>query len=220
MALKPDRMNATKRNRTPIGWVIALPVALALAACSGGEQKSPESSVVEGTVHVCSSCHGINGRSISPTFPNLAGQQFEYIVDQLQAFRGHTRADPHAHTYMWGMAARLSDGTIDGVANYFSAQQPASATPGDPVLMAAGKKIFQEGISDSHRTVPACMSCHGDKGQGAGSIPRLADQHPGYIEEQLHNFADMARANEIMHFNSENMTPEEMREVAAYAGSL
>jgi len=220
MALKPDRMNAMKRNRTPIGWVIALPVALALAACSGGEQKSPESSVVEGTVHVCSSCHGFNGRSISPTFPNLAGQQFEYIVEQLKAFRDHTRADPHAHTYMWGMAARLSDGTIDGVANYFSGQEPASATPGDPVLMAAGKKIFQEGIADPKRTVPACESCHGDKGQGAGTIPRLADQHPGYVEEQLHNFADMARTNEIMHFNSENMTLEEMREVAAYVGSL
>jgi cytochrome c553 len=221
MTLKPDRMNAVRRNRAPIGWLVALPVVFALAACNGGgEQQSPENSVVEGTVHVCSSCHGLSGRSISPTFPNLAGQQFEYIVEQLQAFRDHTRADPHAHTYMWGMAARLSDRTIDGLANYFSGQQPASATPGDPVLIAAGQKIFQEGISDSKRTVPACMSCHGDKGQGAGTIPRLADQHPGYIEEQLGNFATMSRANEIMHFNSENMTPEEMREVAAYVGSL
>ena len=64
------------------------------------------------------------------------------------------------------------------------------------------------------------MSCHGDKGQGAGTIPRLADQHPGYIEEQLGNFATQARANEIMHFNSENLTPDERREVAAYVGSL
>ncbi len=219
MVLKPDRMNATRRNRAPIGWIIALPVVLALVVCNGGEARSAD-TVVEGTVHVCSSCHGFGGRSISPTFPRLAGQQFEYIVDQLQAFRGHTRADPHAHTYMWGMAARLSDETIDGLANYYSAQEPVPGVPGDPALMAAGKKIFMEGISDTNRTVPACMACHGEDGRGAGAIPRLAGQHPGYIEEQLGNFATMARANEIMHFNAENLTPEEIRQVAAYVGSL
>ena len=219
MAHKLGRMNAMKRNRAPVGWIIALPVVLALAVCNGGEARSAD-TVVEGTVHVCSSCHGLGGRSISPTFPRLAGQQHDYIVAQLMAFRGHTRADPHAHTYMWGMAAKLSDSTIDGLAKYFSSQPPVPGTPGDPVLMAAGKNIFQEGISDSKRTVPACMACHGDQGQGNGSIPRLAGQHPGYIEEQLGNFATQSRANEIMHFNSENMTPEEMREVAAYVGSL
>ena len=76
-------------------------------------------STVAGTVHVCSSCHGPDGRSSSPTFPRLAGQQKDYIVAQLQAFRDKTRADPHAQTYMWGMAARLSDATIDGIATYY-----------------------------------------------------------------------------------------------------
>jgi cytochrome c553 len=85
-------------------------------------------------------------------------------------------------------------------------------------LIEAGKKIFTEGLSD--RGVPACMSCHGDKAQGAGAFPRLADQHPGYIEEQLTNFADMARANEIMHMTSKDLKPEEIHEIAAYVGSL
>jgi cytochrome c553 len=220
MALMPDRTNAMRRKRAPVGWAIALPVLFALAACNGaGEQQgSDNKSVVDGTVHVCSSCHGFGGRSISPTFPNLAGQQFEYIVEQLQAFRDHTRADPHAHTYMWGMAARLDDATIDGVGNYYSAQPPAPATPSDPSLIAAGMVIFTDGISD--RGVPACMSCHGDKAQGAGIIPRLADQHPGYIEEQLINFASMARANEIMHMTSKDLKTEEIHAIAAYVGSL
>ncbi len=219
MTLEPDRMNATRRNRAPIGWVIALPVVLALAAGNSGEARGADTTV-QGTVHVCSSCHGLEGRSISSTFPRLAGQQFEYLAEQLHSFRDHTRADPHAHTYMWGMAARLSDETIDGLANYYSGLSPVPGTPGDPVLMAAGKKIFQEGISETDRTVPACMACHGEQGQGAGVIPRLAGQHPGYIEEQLHNFADMARANDIMHETSKNLTPEEARELAAYVGSL
>ena len=59
---------------------LSIPAALALvvlvAACSG---RAPEGgsadTTVAGTVHVCSSCHRPEGRSISPTFPRLAGQQ-------------------------------------------------------------------------------------------------------------------------------------------------
>jgi len=208
--------SAERRTEAAIGKMIALPVMLALAACSSGEPRGD--TVIQGTVHVCSSCHGLEGRSISPTFPRLAGQQHDYLVNQLRAFRDHTRADPHAHTYMWGMAATLSDATIDGLAAYYSSQTPAAGTPGDPALMAAGQKIFEDGI-EAH-DVPACWTCHGEKGEGVNNIPRLAGQHTAYIEEQLANFASMARANEVMHENSENLTPDEIRAVAAYFGSL
>jgi len=212
--------NAKKAN---VRWAVAVPLALALAACNAGQPSSEQSaanqqSVVEGTVHVCTSCHGFHGRSTSPTFPNLAGQQKDYIVAQLKAFRDHTRADPHAHTYMWGMAATLTDATIDGIATYFSSQTPAAGTAGDPALIAEGEKIFKNGIPD--RKVPACQSCHGANGEGAAIIPRLAGQHPGYIADQLDNFISKARANEIMHENSKNLTPEEIQQIAAYVGSL
>jgi cytochrome c553 len=167
---------------------------------------------IEGTLHVCSSCHGFGGRSISPTFPRLAGQRAEYIETQLKAFRDHTRADPHAHTYMWGMAAHLSDPLIHGIAGYYAAQPPVPGTPGEPAEMAAGKKIFQEGISG----VPPCQSCHGEHAEGMGTIPRLAGQHPEYLIEQLQNFASNARANEIMHANSKPLTADEIHQVTAY----
>ncbi len=216
MIATADRKNATPKARASIGRMIAVPVLLALAACNGGQPSNE--TVVQGTVHVCSSCHGFDGKSISPTFPRLAGQQHDYIVNQLQAFRDHTRADPHAHTYMWGMAARLNDDTIEGVATYYSSLPPADGSPGDAALMAAGKKIFEEGIPD--RDVPVCANCHGDKAGGDSNIPRLASQHPSYIQEQLNNFATLARNNEIMHENSLNLTPDEIRQVAAYVGSL
>lgn len=216
MTLKPDPTDARRRTPAAFGWAIALPLLVALGACNGGEPRGD--AVVQGTVHVCSSCHGLDGRSISPTFPRLAGQQHDYLVVQLQAFRDHTRADPHAHTYMWGMAAQLSDTTIAGLADYYSSQTPVPGTLGDPALMAAGKKIFEDGIEA--REVPACIICHGEKGEGIAAYPRLAGQHPGYITEQLTNFASMARANDIMHENSKNLTPEEIRQVAAYFSSL
>jgi cytochrome c553 len=183
---------------------------LILAGCSSPQKPD----AVVGTVHVCSSCHGMDGRSVSPTFPRLAGQQKEYLVVQLKAFRDHTRADPHAHTYMWGMAGSLSDATIDGLAEYYSSRPPVPRNPGDPADIAVGKKIYEEGIPD--QGVPACGGCHGDAAQGGGAFPRLAGQHRPYIEGQLAAFSSNARANEIMHENAKNMTPEMERQLAAF----
>ena len=194
-------------------------VALAIAGCGGTAPESGSADLTAaGTVHVCSSCHGPDGRSISPTFPRLAGQQKDYIVAQLQAFRDKTRADPHAQTYMWGMAARLSDPTIDAIATYYSSQTPFAGAPSDSPQIVAGKKIFTEGIPSE--SVPACMACHGENAEGNGPIPRLAGQHQAYLARQLEAFASMARANEIMHENSKDLTPQQIIEVTAYLATL
>jgi cytochrome c553 len=210
--------NEARRRTASIPAAFAF-VALAIASCGGTRPEGGSAdSTVAGTVHVCSSCHGPDGRSISPTFPRLAGQQKDYIVAQLQAFRDKTRADPHAQTYMWGMAARLSDPTIDGIAAYYASQTPVAGAPVTSPETAAGKKIFTEGIPSE--SVPACMSCHGENAEGNGPIPRLAGQHQAYLARQLEAFASMARANEIMHENSKDLTAEQISEVTAYLATL
>jgi len=191
----------------------AFGILLSASACTEVGKNAGQETVA-GTVQVCSSCHGFDGRSVSPTFPRLAGQQQEYLTVQLKAFRDHTRADPHAHTYMWGMAAQLTDQTIDGLAAYYSGQTPAPGTPGDPADMAAGQKIFEEGIPESE--VPACKVCHGDKAEGANNVPRLASQHRAYLEGQLGAFAANSRANEIMHANAVHLNEEQIRQIATY----
>ena len=208
------RDNEARRRKSSILAALAL-VTLTVAACGGtGPESGSADSTVAGTLHICSSCHGPDGRSISPTFPRLAGQQKDYIVAQLQAFRDKTRADPHAQTYMWGMAARLSDPTIDAIAAFYASQTPVAGEPGASPETAAGKRIFTEGIPSE--SLPACMSCHGEKAEGNGPIPRLAGQHRAYLVRQLEAFAALARANEIMHEMSKNLTPEQISEVTAY----
>jgi cytochrome c553 len=194
-------------------------VALAVAACGGTDPESGSAnSTVAGTLHVCESCHGRDGRSISPTFPRLAGQQKDYIVEQLKAFRDKTRADPHARTYMWGLAARLSDPTIDAIADYYSSHNPVAGEPDTSPEVAAGKTIFTDGIpSDS---VPACVACHGEHAEGNGPIPRLAGQHQDYLARQLEAYASRERANEIMREISKDMTAEQISEVTAYLTTL
>jgi cytochrome c553 len=200
----------TQIRRRPILFGLSL---FALAGCQGTKPSDTQADL-EGTKHVCSSCHGFDGKSISPTFPRLAAQQEEYLENQLKAFRDKTRADPHAHTYMWGMAARLNDATIKGLAQYYSSQKAADPTPGEAAEVSAGEKIFRNGIDA--RNVPACQNCHGEKAEGGGAIPRLASQHPSYLTAQMEAFAANSRANEIMHANVQGLQENEIAALAAY----
>jgi cytochrome c553 len=115
---------------------------------------------------------------------------------------------------MWGMAAQLSDDTVQGLANFYSAQLPVPGTPEDPTEVAAGEEIFTEGVPD--KEVLACMACHGDKAQGNGPIPRLAGQHRDYLEQQLAAFSSNERANDIMHETSRHLTTQQIDAIASY----
>lgn len=64
----------------------------------------------------CAGCHGAEGVSANPLWPNLAGQKDAYLVKQIKAFRDGTRSDP----MMSPMAKPLSDEDIDNLAAYFS----------------------------------------------------------------------------------------------------
>ena len=67
---------------------------------------------------VCASCHGPAGVSSNPLWPNLAGQQEQYLVKQIKAFRDGDRTDP----MMAPMVAALSDDDIANLAAYYAAQ--------------------------------------------------------------------------------------------------
>jgi len=67
---------------------------------------------------MCASCHGPTGISMSPLWPNLAGQKEQYLIKQIKAFRDGTRQDP----MMAPMVAALSDEDIDNLAAYFASQ--------------------------------------------------------------------------------------------------
>jgi cytochrome c553 len=86
---------------------------------------SPSASALAGDVEagkiksaMCASCHGVNGISMSPLWPNLAGQKEQYLIKQIKAFRDGTRKDP----MMAPMVAALSDTDIENLAAYYAAQ--------------------------------------------------------------------------------------------------
>ena len=66
----------------------------------------------------CIACHGMNGNSSNPVWPNLAAQHKQYIERQLKAFKAGTRQDP----LMSPMAMSLSDDDMQDLAAFFDAQ--------------------------------------------------------------------------------------------------
>lgn len=84
-----------------------------------------------------------------------------------------------------------------------------------------GKDIFNNGKGD----VPACKTCHGEKGLGddAMGTPRLAGQGFNFLVKQLEDFASDKRKDTtmfIMNTNAKGLSPEDRRNVAAFVASL
>jgi cytochrome c553 len=177
-----------------------------------------QKTVLHKTVETCGTCHGVNGRSVSPTFPNLAAQLAPYIELQLKAFKDQSRADPDAQAYMWGMASQLSDSMISALAGYFAAQSAAPGKAGNSALIAQGKHLFEEGVPA--RQIPPCASCHGAHAEGLAMFPRLAGQHAPYLLKQLLVIQSALRTAPVMHGVIKDLTKDQMLAVVAYLESI
>lgn len=192
-----------------IGGALALWVAT--AAWAGATPR-----VMEIVNTRCALCHGPEGESASSIYPRLAAQHPDYLDKQLKDFRdGRRKSDT-----MTDMAKDLKDDEIAGLAAYFSAKPAGARQPGDVDFAAVGKYIFQHGNRFSG--VAACASCHGENGHGTAQLPRLAGQHPRYVETQLTEFNKRERTNDnaIMHSIAAKLTELEMKAVSVYIGGL
>lgn len=199
-------------------FVAGLPHAAAQVVPETTADSTSLKAGADKAINLCSTCHGPRGVSTSPEFPVLAGQQYGYLVAQLQAFRSKTRAEQIAHDFMWGIAGGLDDRMIDAVAHYYAAQPPAPGRPSDPRLIEQGKELFEKGAPN--RGIPSCVTCHGDRAQGMGNFPRLAGQHAKYVRKQLEYIQGLVRNAPVMHGVVKDLTPVDIEAVAAYVQSL
>ena len=162
---------------------------------------------------VCVACHGADGNSVAPTFPKLAGQSPKYLVQQLNDYKSGKRKND----IMAPNAAALSPEDIQGLAAHFSKQKPAPGSVEDKALAEAGQKLYDDGNQDAG--VPACASCHKEKGAGDSRYPRVASQHQTYIVQQLMDFKNGVRTNDkgkLMQAVAGRMSEQDMKAVAEY----
>ena len=167
----------------------------------------------------CVACHSVDGNSVNPEWPKLAGQHGGYLIQQLLYFSNGERDN----AIMKGITANLTDQDREDLAAYFASQEVAYGTA-DPELVELGELIYRGGNSESG--VAPCMGCHGPNGAGnpPANYPALRGQHAKYVENQLHGFADGNRINEnsikMMQITASRMTNKEIRAVASYIQGL
>ena len=96
-------------------WATAGGAALLVAIAAPSAQAGSAPALAS----LCSSCHGENGISPYPTFPNIAGQKAGYIAYALQQYQAHQRSGAQAGI-MAGVAGQLSPSDIKALSAYYA----------------------------------------------------------------------------------------------------
>ena len=203
--------------------VLALSLGLAPLALAKGDAEAGATKAA-----ICTACHGVNGNSVNPEWPNLAGQNARYIEEQLKLFRaGHRN-----NAVMYPLAMALTDEDVADLAAYYAGQTP-SGLEADPANYKMGEALYRGG--DRTRNIPSCTGCHGPVGLGnpGSGFPALRAQHSTYTIKQLldytsdQRYLDLAtgtptksRNGHMMASIAKRLTEEDKKALASYIQGL
>ena len=190
--------------------LVSLP-AFAKGDAAAGQAKSA----------ICAACHGVDGNSMVPTWPKLAGQHEQYLVRQATLIKAGARMVPE----MAGITPGLTEQDIEDLSAYFSSQTNNGGVA-DPLKVELGERIYRAGNAETG--VPACMACHGPAGEGnpLAGYPVLAGQHSVYTAKMLkgfragENWGEKDAQSQIMNGSAAHLSDEEIEAVASYIEGL
>ncbi len=161
---------------------------------SPGDQAAGKAAAAD-----CGGCHGDLGVSGNPATPSLAGQDAEYFVDALKAYKGGKRSDDT----MKSLAAALDDKTMKNLAAYYANLQPQPPKAKKPLTTA--------------EWVQRCDRCHGVNGNSTDPrLPALAAQRADYMDKVLHAYQKGERKNTSMAAMSSGLSDAEIENLATY----
>jgi cytochrome c553 len=200
---------------------LATLASVPVAAEDKGATVAPQ--VLKAKTDYCKTCHGLDGQGFRGSFPmpRLAGQQPEYLANQLQAFIDRRRTNP----VMFNVAHVLDPAMVKALSTYFQNLKPKPLGGVSNALVPEGKKIYEEGMPSAN--VPPCASCHQPDAKGADAFPRLAGQLHDYIYRKLTNWEkergqkkDEPDNSAIMQPIAHDLTEAQIKAVAAYVSQL
>ena len=195
---------------------------LAMIASTAQAESLVEGSAEAGKAKAltCTACHGPEGNSANPLWPNIAGQNAPYLLAQLKAFKGGSRMDP----LMSSQAMMLSEDDMADLAVYFESLPAAAQAVKDPAMVARGEALYRGG--NSANGTAACIACHGPTGRGnpAAKYPALRGQHADYTAKQLNDYAAGTRQTDgktrVMRDIAATLSKEDIAALSSYVQGL
>ncbi len=166
-----------------------------------GKAKTPsagDQAAGKAAATACAGCHGEAGVSTGSA-PSLAGQDAQYFIIAMRAYKDGSRADPA----MKAPAASLDDTTVKNLAAYYANQQPQAPKVRKPVTTAE--------LADR------CNRCHGVDGNSTDPrSPALAAQRADYLERVMRAYQKGERKSKAMTAMLDGVGEAEVQALAAH----
>jgi cytochrome c553 len=198
-------------------------LTILLVGAVSAQHRISLSGDIQAKISYCKDCHGVSAQGFNGYYPipRLAGQQSEYLQNQLRAFIEHRRTN----NIMFNVAHSLSPAMLNALAAHFASLHPPPIGGAPRQLVATGRKIFEDGMPEVN--IAACAACHGPDATGSGQIPRLAGQLYPYMIKTLSNW-DKERgrnptvpdAAAIMSPVAHSLNKSQIEAVAAFVSTL
>ena len=109
-----NNMKPGKKLRISLLLLLLLPISVPLSLQAKGNATAGQKKAA-----TCEACHGTTGKSVDPSYPNLAGQYKSYLAQALGDYRSGARTNP----IMAGMVLNLSNQDIMDLAAWYSSQE-------------------------------------------------------------------------------------------------
>ncbi len=98
---------------------LAIGMVLGMSLFAGQTLAAGDAAAGQAKAAVCAACHGADGIAVIPGYPNLKGQNEQYIVSSIKAYKNKERNGGLA-VVMQAQAAMLNDADIANLAAYYS----------------------------------------------------------------------------------------------------
>lgn len=208
--------------------ILAAPLVTSSAVMAASKKSPGEKLYLRRT---CMACHGKGGVKAIQDYPNIAGQDKKYMLDQIEDilagkrtgspdFTGHPRAEGMRGALVTAEGKiRVTDDEIKEIVNWLAKQPPAPPAPRVSPLtenqMKAGADAYKKG---------KCRTCHGKDGKKPlKGYPFIAGQKPAYIIAQMKDIRDKHRTNgksKVMYPFVRKMSDEQITVIATYLSQI
>jgi cytochrome c553 len=151
----------------------------------------------------CGGCHGLQGHTLDARTPALAGQDPQYLVASMKAYRNGSRK----HEEMKALLVPMSETQLQHVAAFYAAQTPRQDRA--PTTLSA------------REWAERCDRCHGPGAENpAMVVPRIEGQQREYLAHVLRDYRDGRRHQSAMHAMGMPLTDTDIQAIAEHYATL